>query len=907
MNSRSHFHSWITGFFAGLAHLAIRHPKTALLIAALAVLVAAPGVGRLQLRTDGHALVDATAPEIRHDQQVREAFGLEDQLVVLIRSTHEHGIFNPDTLQRVRELTAALRALPELNPANVLSLATEPSFRMRPGTLINETLLEPPLQTRAELDQLREDLRRIELYTGTLVAADGRSTVILAGVPAAADRVRLYQRVRAVVAGTTGPDQVLITGAPAAEALLGLHILEDLGVPVRWLGVSTRGGTAEAGAASGLRARIARSLGLVPLAVGVMLLVFLAAFRNVTAALLPLPTIAATLLFAFGLLGWCGVPVYLTLAVMPVLLTALAVTDQIHILDRYLSRWREQPGRPGAELLRETMDELTAPIVGTSLTTAIGFAAFGFSTLPPVRALGLFTALGVMFAMVLSLTAVPALLVLLPRSWLVSARAESRPAGTWFADGLGRVAVAVARRRWLAPAVVLALAALAVPGWRQLTVQDSWIEGFAPDSEFRRATEVVNTQFMGMHLLLLVCDAPESRAGTLSPGAVSGTRVVLPGDVVADPALLLGSPLTLMAAGETNRAGGPPVWRTHIEMAARTAEGIVAQTPRDGVAAAARAAGPLNYEVVVRSHFRPELIEALGGLAAFLRERSHLGVGGVIGPAEYQLTTRFMTRPNDPTARTLPRDATETKLMWDYYRVARAPQRLRQILDPNAWTSVTTVFLRGANYQDTARLLADVRDYEQTHFAPRGWRLSVAGDVAVSQTLIGDIVSTQLRSLGWALAGILAAAMLLAGSARGGLLCVLPSALAVAFNFALMGWLGIPLGVATSMFAGMTLGIGVDFAIHLLAAWRRVRAQAVTPGAAIQRALEETGPAVAINTLAVTLGFGVLLLSQVPANARLGLLAGLGLVSSLLATLLLLPAVLAGRRSRPAEQPAQNV
>ena len=52
------------------------------------------------------------------------------------------------------------------------------------------------------------------------------------------------------------------------------------------------------------------------------------------------------------------------------------------------------------------------------------------------------------------------------------------------------------------------------------------------------------------------------------------------------------------------------------------------------------------------------------------------------------------------------------------------------------------------------------------------------------------------------------------------------------------------------------------------------------------------GPAVVINTAAVALGFGVLTLSQVPANARLGTLTILGLVSCLSASLVLLPVLL---------------
>ena len=55
-----------------------------------------------------------------------------------------------------------------------------------------------------------------------------------------------------------------------------------------------------------------------------------------------------------------------------------------------------------------------------------------------------------------------------------------------------------------------------------------------------------------------------------------------------------------------------------------------------------------------------------------------------------------------------------------------------------------------------------------------------------------------------------------------------------------------------------------------------------------------TGPPALINTLAVSLGFGVLMLSQVPANARLGLLLVLGLVNCFVVSLLLLPVLLNG-------------
>jgi predicted RND superfamily exporter protein len=149
-----------------------------------------------------------------------------------------------------------------------------------------------------------------------------------------------------------------------------------------------------------------------------------------------------------------------------------------------------------------------------------------------------------------------------------------------------------------------------------------------------------------------------------------------------------------------------------------------------------------------------------------------------------------------------------------------------------------------------------------------------------------------MQSLIWSLVGIFAVTSWFGGSWRWGFYCLLPSVLAIVVKFAVMGWSDIPLGVATSMFAAMTLGIGVNCAIHLLEGFGQARAAGASPSEALSRSLSLTGPPALINTLAVSLGFGVLMLSQVPANARLGLLVVLGLVNCFIVSLMLLPVLL---------------
>jgi uncharacterized protein len=889
--------------FDSLAQYAINHTRRILLIAALITVGASLGMKSLRLRTDGLALVSDSAPEVVNDRAIRDHFGVEDPMVVVIHSDHPDGIFNPVTVQLIRELTSELVSIPGVNPVQVVSLATEPSFRFRPGTYLNQLLLDPALSNQSELNQLRDDLRRIKLYTGTLASSDGKSTVILIGVPDGTDRSQLYRAIQNIVRSRSGGmDKIGITGAPVAEALLGTQIFEDLGVPAALFGVSMQGQTAWKLPSNLHECCLfaARRIGLIPMAVFVMMAVFFLCFRNCLSALLPLPGVAAMMLLVFGLMGWCDVPLYLTTAVMPVLLTVLSVTNDIYLFNCYFRLLRENPSANHIDLIRETFHKLARPVACTSLTAVIGFFSFGLSPLVPVQAFGIFTAVGALFGLLFSLSVLPALLVLVNPARLRPRHMQQIEQPGWLGAWFARARPLVLHHRWWVVACVMAVISVTPFGLRRLTVQDSWTNGFDPDSEFRRITKQVNNDFFGIHELLVSFET--SRVLTGEVGATNPTDglIMLPESVVSDPTLVVGSPIQFsvldIPPGVSSNPQTRSVWRTRIRTAFRRNDGIFVSIQDSELLLRLwdemQNGRPIRFEVIEQSQLNPKIIQIIADLSSFISEKRQYAVGGVLSPADYLLTTRFMLRYTDPQARRIPDSSAEVKLLWKDYESVLGPQHLHQIVDKNYNNSLTTVFLKDANFVDTARLMGAIRAYARTNLEPQGIRIGFAGDVAVSQALIHGIVVTQLQSLIWSLLGIFVVTAWFGGSWRWGLYCMLPSLFAVIIKFALMGWAEIPLGVATSMFAAMTLGIGVNCAIHLLEGYRQAQVAGAVPAEALNRALALTGPPAFVNTLAMSLGFGVLMLSQVPANARLGVLMVLGLVNCFIASLLILPALL---------------
>ena len=127
-----------------------------------------------------------------------------------------------------------------------------------------------------------------------------------------------------------------------------------------------------------------------------------------------LATWAVTILSAAGGLGAAGYYGYginpATFAA-PVVILTLGIADSVHIL---LSMFKEmRNGMERNDALKESMRINAQPVFLTSLTTAIGFLVLNFSDSPPFNALGNITATGVGIAWLLSMTLLPAMLVIL--------------------------------------------------------------------------------------------------------------------------------------------------------------------------------------------------------------------------------------------------------------------------------------------------------------------------------------------------------------------------------------------------------------------------------------------------------------------------------------------------------------
>ncbi|MFM8890640.1 MAG: efflux RND transporter permease subunit, partial [Planctomycetia bacterium] len=234
--------------------------------------------------------------------------------------------------------------------------------------------------------------------------------------------------------------------------------------------------------------------------------------------------------------------------------------------------------------------------------------------------------------------------------------------------------------------------------------------------------------------------------------------------------------------------------------------------------------------------------------------------------------------------------------------VGGLPQRARDRLDDADFPDLVDVSSRTAIVRARApdlgsRTLEGVyaridEDLAGLEAARPGWRFELAGMSVVSarniRQLVRDLGSSLLLEVA-VIGGILALAF---RSPLTGLVSLVPNLFPLAVIASLLVARGASLDPATVIVFNVCLGLAVDDTVHVLAALQRQRRDGLSITTAVRRAVAETGNAVVLGGVVLTVGFAAVTVSSVPSLSRFGSLACAAVAAATLAELVCLPALL---------------
>jgi len=189
------------------------------------------------------------------------------------------------------------------------------------------------------------------------------------------------------------------------------------------------------------------------------------------------------------------------------------------------------------------------------------------------------------------------------------------------------------------------------------------------------------------------------------------------------------------------------------------------------------------------------------------------------------------------------------------------------------------------------RHIAELRDVAPDIAGSEMQTFVVGKNLMVNESAETLLVA-QVKSLGLLLLIIFLLMSAMFTSFKGGLISMVPSIIPVVLMFGVMGLLDIPLNPGTAMVAVIAIGIAIDGTIHLLSRYNELsRRQGDAVRAARQTVREEALPMVA-TSLALALGFGVLLFSDFAIIGQFGALSAATMLFALFANLIVTPLIM---------------
>jgi len=592
-----------------------------------------------------------------------------------------------------------------------------------------------------------------------------------------------------------------------------------------------------------------------PVALVFVLLVLAVAYRDLVDVLVGFAGVVLTLVWMLGLVGWLGVPFTQASIVAPILIVGLSIDYGIHVFMRYREH-RSVGADADSDAPTEIRPAMRAAVrsVGTALvlvtlTTAIGFLSNLTNSLSTIRSLALATSLGIVAALVVFVTLVPALKVEID-GFLEGRLGRDRTREAFGVGGRTSRLLSLgtrAARRAPRAIIVFALLTSAIGAYSVTTLDSKPYTPIEEPAEWKQdLPEPLGTQeYPYAEHSSYVRDTYRSSSDQLP------VQVLVRGGVT-DPEVLHG-------VGEaTDRL-------RDAEVAYRRADGTVpVRTPLSVLRATAAT--------------DPDLRATL--------DRTDTDDDGV---PESNVTAVY--------------DAL----------FAAAPETAGQVIErtDGAYESVRVVVpMRGsAGYDDQTAVATDAADVVER--AGEGESGAAVGDnadaaqLSVTATATGEAVVAQaevreirnnifvtlavaLAAVGLLLAGVF---RLMHGSAALGAITGLAVVFVLTYVFGAMALLGVPLTLFTALMVSLAVGLGIDYSIHV--SHRYVEELAAhSPGAALHRTVTGTGGALLGSTATTVGAFGSLALATFTQFRNMGILVALSLVLSLVTALVVIPAFL---------------
>ncbi|MDY6933963.1 MAG: efflux RND transporter permease subunit [Spirochaetota bacterium] len=396
-------------------------------------------------------------PELLLMQQMDKEYGGEEFVVIAFKG---EDIFSPRILSMIDRMTRRIEDVK--NVGRVLSLTNAYTIKGTSGGFGTTPLLP---KTSIQPEELKEKVTANKIYKRWLFSDDGKSTSIIAWmVPLGSDdalRSEVVSEIQRIIDKEKDNRRFYLYGMSVIYKTVFDAMDRD-------------------------------QLHLTPIVFALVGLILFFIFRNLRFIIIPFIVITICVVWVVGLLVASGNTLNWVTSIIPIVVLIVCICDSIHIITQYKETIGEYPNNKDA--LKEAIIRIGIPILLTSVTTAVGFFSLGLNKIKPVRDFGIYTGMGVIFALTTSITLLPIILSFLKLKKEKSRDDKSFKAMESILTGIGKFII---RRKGLILTLSVVIVLLSLIGISRIEARQDSFDILKDSTELVEANKFIDVELGG--------------------------------------------------------------------------------------------------------------------------------------------------------------------------------------------------------------------------------------------------------------------------------------------------------------------------------------------------------------------------------------------------------------------------
>ncbi len=859
-----------------ITDFSIKYPKMVVAIVLIITAISLLRVTHFKVDTDPENMLSKMEPVRLFHKKVKEEFSLSDMVVLgVVNEVDENGVFNPETLSKVYRIAEKIEGIEGVVVQDLMSLnRIDDILQSGPGSVRFKFLMESPPRSRREALEIRERAMSNPLLKGTLVSEDGKALAIYIPIEKKSIAHRVSQKVTRIIdQEPRGNEAYHITGLPVAEDTFGVQMFKQMAISA-------------------------------PLACLIIFLLMLYFFRKVILVVSPMIVAILTVFITMGTLIATGNTVHIMSSMIPIFLMPIAVVDSVHILSVFFDRYQQYRDRK--KTLEVVTGELFVPMLYTSLTTIVGFGSLALAPIPPVRVFGIFVAFGVFVAWILTVTLVPAyIMIFIPERNLehFGAKAEDHEEDeesflARILHGVGKASRVHAKLFLVGTAAILAVSAY---GITRIQINDNPVKWFVKSHPVRVSDEVLNRHFGGTYEAYLVLEPPSTEK-SFKEEVKKVNRFIEEEKrktKYSQVTVLLGGLRTkLEELSNKEEQSEKPSITKYIEgvieeyniLAGKfqnRSDALLDEVDRIGE-------GLENLRTATHTFKNPGILRYVEKLQKDLSRSGVVGKSNGLTDLVKKVYMELLEgRPENFRIPGTSAAVAQTVLS---FQGSHDPDDLWHFVTPDFRRLNLWVQLKSGDNKDMEVVVEEVDRYLAENPPPAPLLHSWAGLTYLNVVWQEKMVFGMLYSLLGSFGIVLVMMIFLFRSFLWGVLSMIPLSVTITLLYGTVGLIGKDYDMVLAILSSLTLGMSIDFAIHFIERGKEVRKD--VPSWKEASIIMSGAPARAItrNAIIIAVGFLPLLLSNLNPYRSVGILLATIMSVSGLATLMILPALVQSLR-----------